>query len=393
MKSTEDSLRSKRLRDLPVYLFEHLAATRRKKEAEGIDVVDLSIGDPDLGAPECAMEALQEFAADRRLHSYTPHWAVERFNTAVSEWMSSRFSVKLDPAAEILPLVGTKEGVAHLPLAIIDPGDVALVPDPGYPVYSRGVSFAGGCVEYLPLEPARAFLPAIEAAEGRLAKLLFLNYPNNPTSAVADPEFYKRVIDFARRSNALIVNDAAYSEVTFDGYRSPSMLEVAGAKDVGVEFHSFSKTFNMAGWRVGFVAGSRQIVGALAAFKSNVDSGVFGAVLLAAARVIEEGWPHHGRTMKEYEARRSLILAGLEECGIRYHHSPASLYIWAEVPQGTSSLEFAQLLLDKAGVLVAPGVGFGEHGEGYFRVSVTCPTERVAQAAERLREVSDCWMT
>lgn len=391
MKSTEDSVRSKRLRDLPVYLFENLAVTRREKEAAGIEVIDLSIGDPDLGAPESAVEALQEYSRDTRLHCYTPYWAIKQFNAAVAEWMAGRFSVSIDPDRGILPLIGTKEGIAHLPLAVLDPGDLALVPDPGYPVYSRGVWFAGGRVEWLPLEGGAGFLPAVEACEGHLAKLTYLNYPNNPTSAVADLDFYKRVVDFARRSNALVVNDAAYSEVTFGDYSSPSMLEIAGAKEVGVEFHSFSKTFNMAGWRVGFAAGSPGIIEALRALKSNLDSGVFGAVLLAAARVIKDGWSHHDKTLREYEVRRSLILDCLEACGIRYHRSPASLYIWAEVPDGTSSLEFAQMLLDRAGVLVAPGIGFGQYGEGYFRISITCPTERVATGAERLREVSDRW--
>jgi LL-diaminopimelate aminotransferase len=393
VKSTEGSVRSKRLRDLPVYLFEDLAARRRQKEAEGVDVIDLSIGDPDLGAPRSVVDALAMHAADRRLHGYTPYWAIKSFNEAVAGWMARRFEVELDPTKEILPLIGTKEGIAHLPLAVVDPGDTALVPDPGYPVYSRGVWFAGGKVVWMPLVRENAFLPALESMDGQAARLIYLNYPNNPTSAVADIGFYRRMIDFAKRSGAFVVNDAAYSEITFGGYSSPSILQVSGARDVAAEFHSFSKTFSMAGWRVGFVAGCEEMVGALGALKSNIDSGVFGAVLLAAARGLSDGWPEQAQVLQEYETRRTLILEALETCDIAYHESPASLYVWARVPGDDSSLGFAGMLLDRAGVLVAPGVGFGDGGEGYFRISVTCPTDRVRTATERLREVSSHWMS
>jgi LL-diaminopimelate aminotransferase len=393
VRSTEGSVRSKRLRDLPAYLFEELAKTRRQREAEGVDVIDLSIGDPDLGAPQGVVDALAEFAADRRLHRYTPHWAVEEFNRAVAGWMGRRFSVKLDPATEILPLIGSKEGIAHLPLAVMDPDDLALVPDPGYPVYSRGVWFAGGRVEWIPLLEEHGFLPSPDSIKAHRARLIYLNYPNNPTSAVADLDFYRRVVDTARRSGAFIANDAAYSEIAFDGYSAPSILKVPGAKEVAVEFHSFSKSFSMAGWRVGFVAGSADVVDALGTLKSNIDSGVFGALLLSAARALSGGWEDHARVMKEYDERRRLILEGLEASGLEWHRSPATLYIWGKVPGGGSSLEFARLLLEHAGVLVTPGVGFGSAGEGYFRLSVTCPTERIRSAATRLPEVCRLWKT
>jgi LL-diaminopimelate aminotransferase len=393
VRSTEGSVRSKRLRDLPVYLFEELAGTIRQKEAEGVDVVDLSIGDPDLGAPHCVVEALAEFSSDRRLHRYTPQWAVKEFNTAVAGWMAQRFSVKLDPATEIVPLIGSKEGIAHLPLAVVDPDDLALVPDPGYPVYSRGVWFAGGRVEWLPLLEEHGFLPAPGSIKAHKARLIYLNYPNNPTSATADLDFYRRVVDTAGRSGAFVANDAAYSEITFDGYSAPSILQVPGAKEVAVEFHSFSKSFSMAGWRVGFAAGSADVVDALRALKSNIDSGVFGAPLLAAARALREGWDDHARMMEEYSARRALLLECLEACGMEWHRSPATLYIWGKVPGSGSSLEFARMLLERAGVLVTPGVGFGSAGEGYFRISITCPTERIRIAATRLREVCRLWTT
>jgi len=393
VKFTEDRIRSKRLRDLPVYLFEDLAAKRRQKEAEGVDVIDLSIGDPDLGAPAGIVEALGRHAADKRLHCYTPHWAVETFNRAVSGWMAERFGVDLDPSTEILPLIGTKEGIAHLPLAVLDPGDVALVPDPGYPVYSRGVWFAGGRVEWMPLRAKTGFLPDVKSLDVRDLRLVYLNYPNNPTSAVAEIDFYEGIVDRARMADAIVASDAAYSETTFDGYKSRSLLEAPGAKELGIEFHSFSKTFGMAGWRVGFAAGNDKIISALGTLKSNIDSGVFGAVLLAAAEGLLDAWPAVAGTEKEYGLRRSLIHECLKTCGLKYHSSPATLYIWAEVPGKEKSVEFATTILEEAGVLVAPGVGFGEGGEGYFRISVTCPTDRISMTTERLQKVSKRWMT
>jgi LL-diaminopimelate aminotransferase len=391
MRSTEHDVRSERLRKLPKYLFEDLAQTRRCKEAEGMEVIDLSIGDPEMGAPPAAVDALKRHVDDRRLHRYTPHFAVERFCGAAARWMDTRFGVSLDPEEEILPLLGTKEGIANLPLAVLDPGRLALVPDPGYPVYSRGVWFAGGRVEWMPLREESAFLPDVDLVRTGCPRMLYVNYPNNPTSGVADIDFYRSLIEAAREGGSLVANDAAYSEVTFDGYRSPSVLEVPDALDVAVEFHSCSKTFSMAGWRLGFVAGNRGIVQALRSLKSNIDSGVFGTVLMAGADVFERGWDWHGKTLGEYEMRRRLIFEGLKACGIGYHRSPATLYIWARVPGGGRSMDFARSLLEKTGILVAPGAGFGEHGEGYFRISVTCPTEKIRLATERMHEVSNEW--
>jgi LL-diaminopimelate aminotransferase len=383
--------RSSRLRDLPPYLFEELAAARARIERKGADIIDLSIGDPEQGAPEVAVEALTRYASDSRLHCYTPGWAVEHFNSTVCRWMKRRFSVELDAATEIIPLIGTKEGIAHLPLAVLDPGELALVPDPSYPVYSRGVRFAGGRVEWMPLEAGDGFLPDVEVWPNRGARIIFLNYPNNPTSAVAGLDFYKRAISEASKTDACVVNDAAYSEVAFEGYSSPSILEVPDARDIAIEFHSFSKTFSMAGWRVGYAAGSSRLISALKTLKSNIDSGVFGAVLMAASHAIEAGWQAVESTLREYGTRRSLLFDCLTECRIGYHESPATLYIWARVPTKTSSMEFSKMLLDRAGVLVAPGIGFGEKGEGYFRISITCPTDRIKTAVDRLREVSSIW--
>jgi len=391
VRSIEDDVRASRLRALPQYLFEALAETRRRKEADGIEVIDLSIGDPDIGAPPAALDALKTHADDRRLHRYTPHFAVETFNQAAAEWMKDRFGVKLDPALEIVPLLGTKEGIAHLPLAVLDTGQVALVPDPAYPVYARGVLLAGGEVHLMPLREDSAFLADTGMIGEVRPRLVYVNYPNNPTSAVADSAFYAGLVAAARESGTLVANDAAYSEIAFGDYRSPSVLEVPGGTDVAVEFHSFSKTFSMAGWRLGFAAGNRRIIGALRVLKSNMDSGAFGPILMAGVAVLKSGWDRHREILREYEVRRNLLLEGLGACGIDYHRSPATLYIWAKVPGGRSSMDFAESLLDEAGILVAPGIGFGEKGEGYFRMSVTCPTDEVRRAAERMREVSGDW--
>ena len=391
MRSTEDDVRAERLRALPKYLFEALAEARRRKEAEGVRVIDLSIGNPDVGAPPGAVEELKRNADDRRFHRYTPHFAVETFNRAVSVWMKERFGLDLDPDREILPLIGTKEGIANLPIAVLDPGEVALVPDPAYPVYSRGVRFAGGTVRPMPLREDSGFLADPDIIRSVRPRMVYVNYPNNPTSAVAEAPFYTGLVEAAREVGALVVNDAAYSEITFGGYKSPSVLEVPGARDVAIEFHSFSKTFSMAGWRLGFAAGSPRIIAALRTLKSNIDSGVFGPVLLAGVAAIESGWDWHRKILEEYGTRRKSVFDGLEACGILYHRSPATLYIWARVPGGKDSMEFARWLLEETGVLVAPGIGFGEQGEGYFRISVTCPTDQVRTAAERMREVSEDW--
>jgi LL-diaminopimelate aminotransferase len=384
---------SERLRALPPYLFEELTRLKNEKLAAGVDIVDLSIGDPDTGAPPVAVDALKEYAGDRRLDQYPPTWAIEEFNTAVARYMRRRYGVDLDPASEIAPVIGTKEGIANLSLAIVNPGSVALVPDPGYPVYARSVGFAGGEVRYMPLKEDSGFLPDLGAFAGERPRLVFLNYPNNPTSAVAGPRLYAEAVEFALETGACIANDAAYNEITFDGYVSPSILEVDGAREVAVEFHSFSKTYGVPGWRIGFVAGRGDAVRALKTFKSNIDSGAPGVMLLAARDMLEKGGSHIGDTLGEYAERRALAHRALDAAGIAYHKSPATLYVWARVPGGMSSVDFAKLLLERAGVIVAPGVGFGPGGEGYFRLSITCPRDDIARARTRIEEVSDTWKT
>jgi LL-diaminopimelate aminotransferase len=387
-------LRSERLRSLPPYLFEELTRFKNRKRAEGADIVDLSIGDPDTGAPPEAVEALRKYAGDRRLDRYTPAWAVEEFNESAARYMRRRYSVDLDPACEIAPVIGTKEGLANLSLAVVDPGSFVLVPDPGYPVYLSSVGFAGGEARPMPLTEENDFIPDLRVTHCREApRMVFLNYPNNPTSAVAGPALFDEAVEFGRRTGACIVNDAAYSEITFDGYVSPSILEVEGAREVAVEFHSFSKTYGVPGWRVGFAAGRRDVINALKTLKSNIDSGVPGMMLLAARDMLDLGRGHIGKTLREYAARRALLLEALDAVGIGHHKSPATLYVWAKVPGKMGSVDFARLLVEKAGVIVAPGIGFGSGGEGYFRLSLTCPRDEAAKAGTRIKEVSRAWKT
>lgn len=391
MESTGRSVISKRLQALPVYLFEDLVLKRIAKESEGFEVIDLSIGDPDLGAPAIAIESLKRYVQDPTLHTYPPKRVISHFTRCVCNWMNSRFDVELDPDSEILPLIGTKEGLAHLPLAILDPEDLALIPDPAYPVYASGVTFAGGKILTMPLVSDNCYLPVLEDFRDTKPKIVFLNYPNNPTSAVATEDFYLEAIEFARATGAIIVNDAAYSEISFNGYVAPSILAIDDAKEIAVEFHSFSKTFSMAGWRVGFVAGSRDVIAALSKLKSNLDSNLFAPILLAASAAIESGWDEYRKKLEEYGRRRRMLLETLQSCGLSCHNSPATLYIWVKVPGKRSSVEFAEELLENAGLLVAPGRGFGKLGEGYFRISITCATEKVEVACRRLSEVSKLW--
>lgn len=384
---------SDRLKALPIYLFEELALKRRQKQAMGIEVIDLSIGDPDIGVPRCAVEELKRSLSLEGIHKYTSRDVVDIFNQAVADWMKQRYGVSLDPSSEIIPLIGTKEGLAHLAMALMDPGDLALVPNPAYPVYSRSVMLIGGRVEELPLLESNGYLPDAKMIERAKPNIVYLNYPNNPTSAVADMAFFSEVIACAEKAGCIVVNDAAYSEIVFDGARSPSLLAVEGAKQHAIEFHSFSKTFGIPGWRVGFAAGCKNVISSLAKLKSNIDSGVFGGILLAMVSALKDGWQDFAIMMQEYDKRRRMLLDALESAGLRYFPQRATLYIWVKVPNGLRSLDFASLLLERLGLLVAPGVGFGSYGEGYFRISLTCPTEQVQTACQRMGEASGSWKT
>lgn len=381
---------AKRIEELPPYLFAEIDAKKQEVKAKGVDIIDLGIGDPDIPTPQNIIDALNKAAQDPSNHRYPSYEGMLSFREAAASWYKERFGVIVDPKTEVVTLIGSKEGIAHTPLAFIDPGDVVLVPDPGYPVYTVATSFAGGLSHLMPLLKENDFLPDLDAIpEGirKKAKLMFINYPNNPTSAVTEKWFFKEVVEFASKYNILVCHDAAYTEVSYDGFKPPSFLEVDGAEEVGMEFHSLSKTFNMTGWRLGFAAGNNKAIAGLGKIKTNIDSGVFQAVQHAGI----EGLKNYSLGMVErrkiYEERRNIFCKGLHEIGLKYHTPKATFYVWFEVPEGISSKDFASKLLTEAGIVVTPGNGFGKYGEGYIRVSITIRTERLVEAVERLKNL------
>ena len=379
-----------RLRRLPPYLFAEIDRKKRDVRARGVDVIDLGIGDPDLPTPPHIVRALQAAAAKPEHHRYPSYEGMPAFRQAVARWYGRRFGVALDPETEVLALIGSKEGTAHMPLAFVNPGDVVLVPDPGYPVYSAGAWFAGGECHFMPLRRQNGFLPdlgAIPADVARRAKLMYLNYPNNPTAAVASPAFFTGVVEFARRFNLLVCHDAMYSELHFDGYEPPSFLATDGAKDVGVEFHSLSKTYSMTGWRLGFCVGNRDAVAGLGKIKTNVDSGVFQAVQEAGIAALTGPQDVAEQYRRTYQERRDIAVAGLRKLGWEVDVPKGAFFVWAPVPHRKDSREFATRLLEEAGVVVTPGVGFGPSGEGFYRIALTVGAERIAEAMERLQKL------
>ena len=377
-----------RVRNLPPYLFAELDRKVAEKREAGVDVISLGIGDPDLPTPPHVVEALQDAAADPSTHQYPSYFGLPEFRRAVAEWYERRFGVTLDPSTEVQPLIGSKEGLAHLALAFIDPGDQALVPDPGYPVYAVGTRLAGGSSVPMELSADRGFLPDLGALEPtERTRLLWLNYPSNPTAATADLDTFEEAVGFARRHDLLLCHDAAYSEITFDGYVAPSVLEVAGAKDVAVEFGSLSKTYNMTGWRVGYAVGNAEAIRALATIKTNVDSGIFNAVQRAAIAALTGPQDHVEAMKATYHARRDVVVTSLLDIGLQVKPPLGSIYVWAPVPEGQTAGRFAEELLDRAGVVVSPGTGYGAHGEGFFRISLTVTDDRLEEAMGRIRQV------
>ncbi len=381
-------MQSQRLRSVGAYLFADLDRKQEELAARGVDVISLSTGDPDIPTPAHIIDALMEGASDSRTHRYPPYRGTAEFRKAAAGWFADRFSVTLDPDREVLALIGSKEGLAHLPWATMNPGDVALVPDPGYPVYRSATIMAEGEPVLLPLEADRGFLPDFDRvphAALRRARLLFLNYPNNPTGAVADLDFFTRAVDFARRHHLLLVHDNAYSEVAYDGYRPPSVLQVSGAKDVAIELLSLSKPYNMTGWRIGFAVGNADAVGALGTLKTNVDSGVFGAVQRAGVAALTGPQEVIAPTLALYRSRRDRVVSALRSVGWRPPTPKATLYIWMPTPNGQSSVGFAGDVLERTGVVITPGVGYGPSGEGYIRISLTTPDPRLDEALARIR--------
>jgi LL-diaminopimelate aminotransferase len=376
-----------RLEKLPPYLFAEIDRQKKEARARGADLVDLGIGDPDLPTPAHVIDALARSARDPKNHRYPDYEGLLAFREAAAGWYRQRFGVALDPATEVLTLIGSKEGTAHIPLAFVNPGDVVLVPDPGYPVYAAGTWFAGGEPYRLPLRADREFLPDLDAVPAdvlRRAKMLFLNYPNNPTAGVATREFFGRVVEFARRHGIIVCHDAMYSELRFDGYEPPSFLQVPGAREVGVEFHSCSKTYSMTGWRLGFVVGNREVLAGLGRVKTNVDSGVFQAVQEAGIAALTGPQDSVAQARAIYQERRDVVVDGLRKLGLPVVPPRATFFVWAPVPDGSDSRKWASRLLQEAGVVVTPGVGFGTAGEGYYRIALTVDRTRIAEAMDRL---------
>lgn len=380
-----------RIEQLPAYLFAEISRKIAEKRAQGIDIVSFAIGDPDLPTPPHIIDALTQAAQDPVNHRYPETDGLPELREAIARWYQRRFGVHLDPHKEVLPLIGSKEGIGHIALCFIDPGDVALVPDPGYPVYSVGTLLAGGQPYYVPLTEENDFLPDLDSIPkgiSRRAKVLWLNYPNNPTGAVADIEFFEQVVQFAREHDLAVLHDGPYSEVAYDGYRPVSFLQAAGSRDVGIEFHSLSKSYNMTGWRIGMAVGNARIIDALMRVKSNLDSGIPQAIqrmAIAALDGPQDCIEEHNRV---YQQRRDRLVSALGRLGLRVQPPKASLYLWARLPPGITSLQFATRLLDEAGVVVTPGVGYGPSGEGYIRLSVTIPDDRLEEGLRRLERLS-----
>ncbi|RJP74365.1 MAG: LL-diaminopimelate aminotransferase [Candidatus Abyssobacteria bacterium SURF_17] len=382
--------RAQRLSQLPPYLFSEIDKAKRKAIEEGIDIINLGIGDPDMPTPENIIRALCDTAANPANHRYPSYEGLLELRHEFSLYMKRRFDVELSPDNEVLTLIGSKEGIAHLPLALVNPGDFVLIPDPGYPVYRASTVFAGGIPYTFPLLADNDFLPDFDDIDPQIAeraKLIFLNYPNNPTAAVADRGLFERAVEFAKKHNIIICQDAAYCELAFDGHRPVSILEAPGGKDVAVEFHSLSKTYNMTGWRVGFAAGNRDIISALGAVKTNIDSGVFQAVQYAGIAALRTPVNIAADIVSTYAERRDTLVDGLNSLGWRVPKPKATFYLWVTVPPGYTSTELTTMLLKEAGIVTTPGIGFGRNGEGYIRMALTVKKERLAEAVERIKNI------
>jgi len=381
---------AERLNSLPEYLFDELDRKKAAMVARGVDVIDLGVGDPDRGTPDYIVDVLVEAARDPRNHHYPSFRGLPRFREAAAAWYQREFGVHLDPAKEVLLFIGSKIGINTLPLALCDPGDAVLCPDPCYTAYHPGITLLGNDIVPMPLLRENDFLPDLEAVPGdvlKRAKMMLLNYPNNPTAATATPEFFGDVVRFAERHGIAVAHDAAYSQTVFDGERPISFLATPGAKEVGVEFNSLSKTFNMTGWRIAFAVGNAEIINALAQVKSNIDMGTFEPIQYAAVAALEGGMEFTRQMNQTYQRRRDALLEGLRSLGWDVIVPKATFFFWVPVPKAAArnSVEFAGDILERAGIVAAPGVAFGDHGEGYIRMAVTRDENRIRQAVERLQ--------
>jgi len=382
---------TERLKKLPPYLFVEIDKAKRKAAAEGRDIIDLGIGDPDEPTPEEIIESFYKAVQDSKNHHYPLDQGSSIFRDRIAKWYRERFNVTLDPEKEILPLIGSKEGISHLPFAFINPGDVSLIPDPCYPPYKGGTILAGGAPCLMPLIEENNFLPdlnKIKKTELKKAKIIYINYPNNPTAGICEKDFFEDVAVFAKKYNLIVASDAAYSEIAFDGYKAASFLKAQGGKETGVEFHSLSKTCNMTGWRIGFACGNEKIIAGIAKVKSNIDSGVFNAIQMAGITALDIADKHLKKMNRVYRERRDILVDGLNKLGWVIRKPKATFYVWARLPKRhKSSIEFAGSVLDKADVIITPGVGFGENGEGYVRFALTVSKERIQEAVERMKKV------
>lgn len=379
-----------RIKNLPPYLFATIDKMKKDTLLKGVDLIDLSIGDPDIPTLKHIVDAMKRAVEKPQHHHYPSYEGMLLYREAISKWYKGRFNITLNPETETLSLIGSKEGIGHIPLAFVNPGDIVLSTSPGYPVYQIGTLLAGGESVVMPLKKENGFLPDFKAIPVDVLKrtrLMFLNYPNNPTAAIASHDFFKETIELAIKYNIIICHDAAYCEIYYDGEKPLSFLEVDGAKDVGIEFHSLSKTYNMAGWRVGFAAGNKDIIAGLGKVKTNLDSGVFQAIQESAIVALQTEESILSTTRKTYQIRRDALYDGLKDLGLYTDKPKATFYLWLKVPEGFESTTFTSYLLEKAGVMGTPGVGFGLPGEGYIRFALMQPVEKIKEAVERIGKV------
>jgi LL-diaminopimelate aminotransferase len=381
---------AKRLEKIPPYLFAEIDRKRDEMLAQGVDIINMGVGDPDRPTPASVVQAMHTAIDDASTHNYPPYQGTKDFRAAAAQWLERRFGIQgLDPNTEIVSSIGSKEAIHNTFLAFVEAGDYTLIPDPGYPVYRTATIFAGGEPHAMPLLPENHYLPdlaAIPEAIAQKAKLLWINYPNNPTGALATLEFFTELVEYCRKYEILLCHDHAYSEMAYDGYKPPSVLQVPGAKDVAIEFHSLSKSYNMTGWRVGFVAGSAHGIKGLGQVKTNVDSGVFKAIQQAAIAAYATTETELQALMSVYQRRRDIIVAGLQSLGFPITPPKATLYVWVPVPPRYNSADFVTVLLEKCGIIVPPGNGYGAAGEGFFRIALTVPDDRMHEAIKRMTD-------
>ena len=382
---------AKRLDNAPPYLFVEIENKIKEAQKKGIDVINLGIGDPDIATPDFIVQKMTEAVTNPTYHCYPEYDGCEEFLQSIAAYFKKRFGIELDPANEIVGLMGSKEGIAHIFFALVNDGDFTLVPDPQYPVYKLATLLTGGIPYPMPLTPENNYLPDLSVIPEEVikrTKILFVNYPNNPTGAIADLEFYKKIVQFGKKHDILICNDNAYIDFTYDGKVAPSILEVEGALETAIEFHSFSKSFNMTGWRLGYAVGNSDAIAKLKKMKNNIDSGIFTAIQMAGVEALEKGQLFPPKMLDIYTKRKDLVLDYLDKLKWEYTKPQGAFYVWVKVPQPNTSASFAQYLLDSFGVVVAPGNGYGDYGEGYFRISLTISDERIKEAFQRIMKQS-----